>query len=113
MDLSRPNTAFRKHVLPLAVSAAISTTGVATAQTLEEVVVTATKRQESVMDVPLAITALSGNFIADTNLDDVKDLISYTPGVSGNSQDSYIDAVSVRDRREVAAVRKMLGATLR
>jgi iron complex outermembrane receptor protein len=69
------------------------------AQTLEEVVVTATKRQESVMDVPLAITALSGNFIADTNLDDVKDLISYTPGVSGNSQDSYIDAVSVRGVR--------------
>ena len=51
------------------------------------------------MDVPLAITALSGNFIADTNLDDVKDLISYTPGVSGNSQDSYIDAVSVRGVR--------------
>ena len=43
------------------------------------------------MDVPLAITALSGDFIEDTNLNDVKDLISYTPGVSGNSQDSYID----------------------
>ena len=99
MNFSRPTNTFRKHVLPLAVSAAVTTTGVATAQTLEEVVVTATKRQESVMDVPLAITALSGNFIADTNLDDVKDLISYTPGVSGNSQDSYIDAVSVRGVR--------------
>src|SRR5690606_28487251 len=31
------------------------------AQELEEIVVTATKRAESVMDVPLAITAMSGD----------------------------------------------------
>ena len=99
MNFSQSRNGFHRHLLPLAVSAAVGTTGVVSAQTLEEVVVTATKREESVMDVPLAITALSGNFIADTNLDDVKDLISYTPGVSGNSQDSYIDAVSVRGVR--------------
>jgi len=99
VNFSRHNSAFHKHLLPLAVSAAVGSTPLAMAQTLEEVVVTATKRQESVMDLPLAITARSGNFIADTNLDDVKDLISYTPGVSGNSQDSYIDAVSVRGVR--------------
>ncbi|GAB3312762.1 TonB-dependent receptor [Haliea atlantica] len=69
------------------------------AQTLEEVVVTATKRSESVQDVPLAITALSGNFVNQVNLNDVKDLVSYTPGVTGNSQDSYIDAISVRGVR--------------
>ena len=80
----------------LAVSAALISTGPAVAQTLEEVIVVATKREQGVMDVPLAITALSGDFIEDTNLNDVKDLISYTPGVSGNSQDSYIDAVSIR-----------------
>lgn len=89
---------FRRTALPLAVSAALAS-GHSFAQTLEEVVVTATKRQESVMDVPLAITALSGNFIAETNLNDVKDLVSYTPGVSGNSQDSFIDAISVRGVR--------------
>jgi hypothetical protein len=99
VNFSQSRSRFHRHLLPLAVSAAVGTTGVVSAQTLEEVVVTATKREESVMDVPLAITALSGNFIADTNLDDVKDLISYTPGVSGNSQDSYIDAVSVRGVR--------------
>ena len=76
MNLSRSNKSFhKKHLLPLAVSAAVGTSGLAVAQTLEEVVVTATKRQGRVMDVPLAITALSGNFIAATNLDDVKDLI--------------------------------------
>ena len=89
----------RRTALPLAVSAALIAPLPSWAQELEEVVVTATKREESVMDVPLAITALSGNFIADTNLNDVKDLIAYTPGVTGNSQDSYIDAVSMRGVR--------------
>jgi iron complex outermembrane receptor protein len=69
------------------------------AQTLEEVMVTATKRSESVQDVPLAITALSGDFVSKMNLDDVKDLVSFTPGVTGNSQDSFIDAISVRGIR--------------
>ena len=93
---TKPNT---KLLLPLAVSAALISTGPAVAQTLEEVIVVATKREQGVMDVPLAITALSGDFIAETNLNDVKDLIAYTPGVSGNSQDSYIDAVSIRGVR--------------
>lgn len=65
----------------------------------EEVVVTATKREKSIQDVALAITALSGNFIESVNLNDVKDLISFTPGITGNSQDSFIDAISIRGIR--------------
>lgn len=68
-------------------------------QQLEEIIVTATKREETVQEVPLAITALSGDFIRGVNLNDVKDLISFTPGITGNSQDSFIDAVSVRGIR--------------
>lgn len=68
---------------------------------LEEITVTATKRAESVMDVPLAITAMSGEFIRDTNLNDIKDLISFTPGISGNSKDSFLDFVSVRGIRTI------------
>ena len=63
---------------------------------LEEIVVTATKREESVMDVPLAVQALSGDFLRDANLDDVKDLVHFTPGVTGNSKDSFLDAIRVR-----------------
>lgn len=63
---------------------------------IEEIIVTATKRAESVMDVPLAIQALSGDFIRDVNLNDVKDLVQFTPGVTGNSKDSFIDSVRVR-----------------
>ena len=85
-----------------AVTAAIMVSAIATpamSQSLEEVIVTATKRNESVQDVPLAITALSGEFVNKVNLDDVKDLVSFTPGVTGNSQDSFIDAISVRGIR--------------
>ncbi|MCB1848103.1 MAG: TonB-dependent receptor [Halieaceae bacterium] len=84
--------------LATAVSVVVASTlpAVAMGQVLEEIIVTATKRSESVMDVPLAISAVSGKLIREANLDDVKDLISYTPGVTGNSQDSFIDFVSVR-----------------
>ena len=92
----------QRTAIASAISSAIFVSSLATpvfAQEIEEIVVTATKRAESVQDVPLAITALSGNFIQDVNLDDVKDLISFTPGITGNSQDSFIDAVSVRGIR--------------
>ncbi len=85
-----------------AVSAAVMASALAipaTSQTLEEVFVTATKRSESVQDVPLAITALSGDFVNEANLTSVKDLVAFAPGVSGNSQDSFIDAISVRGIR--------------
>jgi iron complex outermembrane receptor protein len=97
---ARPH--IRKNTLAGAVSAAVMASTLSTpaaSQVLEEVIVTATKRAESVQDVPLAITALSGEFINKVNLTDVKDLVSFTPGVSGNSQDSFIDAISVRGIR--------------
>ena len=92
----------RRCRLAEAVTAAIAGTAVAAAgnaQGTEEVIVTATKRAEAVQDVPLAITALTGDFARGVNLNDVKDLVSFTPGVTGNSQDSFIDAISVRGIR--------------
>ncbi len=92
----------RKKTMALAISATVMASAIASpawSQSLEEVIVTATKRSESVQDVPLAITALSGDFISKMNLNDIKDLVSYTPGVTGNSQDSFIDAISVRGIR--------------
>ena len=68
---------------------------------LEEITVTATKRAESVMDVPLAITAMTGEYIRAVNLNDVKDLIAFTPGITGNSKDSFLDFVSVRGIRTI------------
>ncbi|HKK22585.1 MAG TPA: TonB-dependent receptor, partial [Pseudohaliea sp.] len=81
--------------LSLAVSAALFS-GASSAQQLEEVIVTATKRAESVMDVPLAVQALSGDFLRTVNTDDIKDLVAFTPGVTGNSKDSFLDTIAVR-----------------
>lgn len=69
------------------------------AQKLEEVVVTATKRAESVLDVSLSMTAMTGAETRLLNLNDIKDLISFTPGITGNSKDSFLDTVSVRGIR--------------
>jgi iron complex outermembrane receptor protein len=90
----------RRSAVATAVSAALLATSLsAQAQQVEEIIVTATKREESLQEVPLAITALTGDFTESVNLDDVKDLISFTPGITGNSQDSFIDAVSIRGVR--------------
>ncbi len=80
----------------LAAIAAGPVPAVAAEGVIEEIVVTVQRREESLSDVPLAVTALSGDFIRDVNLDDVKDLISFTPGVTGNSKDSFIDTINIR-----------------
>ena len=94
-------TVFRRTALAQSVSAIVLTSvaGTAAAQQIDEVIVTATKRAESIQDVPLAITAFTGDFVKDVNLDDVKDLVTFTPGVTGNSHDSFIDAISIRGVR--------------
>ncbi|MCJ9430285.1 TonB-dependent receptor [Kordiimonas marina] len=63
---------------------------------LEEIVVTAQKRAQSVQDVPIAITAFDGNFTKRVHLDDVKDLVKFAPGFAGNSKDSFIDYINIR-----------------
>jgi iron complex outermembrane receptor protein len=97
LNIARPRSG--KKSLSIAVTSALlaGTMSVPSqAQQFEEMIVTATKRSQSVMDVPLAITAISGNAMKEANLDDVKDLIAYSLGVTGNSKDSFIDYVSVR-----------------
>jgi outer membrane receptor protein involved in Fe transport len=54
----------------------------AAASTLNEVVVTAQKRSERVQDVPLSITAYSGNALIERGVTDISKLGYETPGVS-------------------------------
>ena len=96
-DFRRPERTLLAQAISTALIAGVAS-GPLLAQELEleEIIVTATKRAESVMDVPIAIQALSGDFIREINLNDVKDLTQFTPGVTGNSKDSFIDSVRVR-----------------
>ena len=47
---------------------------------LEELVVTARKREENVLEVPLSITALTADNIEAKGIGEFKDMIAFTPG---------------------------------
>ena len=47
---------------------------------IEELVVTARKREENVLDVPLSITALTADNIEAKGIGEFKDMIAFTPG---------------------------------
>lgn len=49
---------------------------------LEEITVTARKREESLQDIPLSITALTSKDIANRGVSELRDIIDLTPGLS-------------------------------
>lgn len=49
---------------------------------LEEVVVTATKRERSLQDVPISVAALTGETISNMNIRNLEDLATYIPNFS-------------------------------
>jgi len=60
---------------------AASTAGTAQAQ-IEEVVVTATKREQSMQDVPVAVQALQGQQLRELGISNFEDYIQYLPNVT-------------------------------
>src|SRR5262245_19434064 len=52
---------------------------------LEEVVVTAQKREESIQDVPIAVTALTGDALEQQKIVDLRSLGNTIPNVQINS----------------------------
>jgi len=48
---------------------------------LEEIVVTAQKRAESLQDTPIAITAFSANALVDKGINDISEIANFTPGL--------------------------------
>jgi outer membrane receptor protein involved in Fe transport len=74
---------FRASVLSAAVaSTVVPNYAAAQEQLLEEVVVTATRRAESVQDIPLNITALSSNLIERERLSNISDIARRVPGMT-------------------------------
>src|SRR6187402_2418696 len=63
---------------------------------LEEVVITAQKRQQSLQDVPLSVSAFSGDMLKEGRMLDVRAIVGFTPGFSGNTEDGFTDALSMR-----------------
>ncbi len=49
---------------------------------IEEIIVTAQKREQNVQDVPISISAFSGDFIEASGADDLQSLAYYTPNLT-------------------------------
>ena len=56
---------------------------------LEEIVVTATKREESLRDIPQSITALSGGDLERSGAQGIDDIVKKVPGVNIASENGY------------------------
>ena len=84
--------------LPIAILAAtFSATPVLAAQ-LEEVIVTAQKREQSMQDVPFSVSAISGKTLRDSGVVDIMDLQTITPSLMTPSTGSPGQGASFRLR---------------
>ncbi|MBR9911714.1 MAG: TonB-dependent receptor [Gammaproteobacteria bacterium] len=63
---------------------------------LEEIVVTAQKRSESVQDVPIAINALAGDMLNDLGVKDADDIENLYPNLSTNNRSAVSSGFAIR-----------------
>jgi len=67
------------------------------AQMLEEVIVTAQKREQNLQDVPIAVSAFTGEMLAQSGVKDVFDLQANVPSlIVGSAQNSNVTAFGIR-----------------
>jgi iron complex outermembrane receptor protein len=95
-DCSRANAHLSRCLL-VGAAALLVAPGSAGAQVLDEIVVTAQKREQNLQDVAVSVTAFSGAQMQQLGLSSAADLVSQTPGlqVSG-SGGGAINTFSVR-----------------
>lgn len=63
---------------------------------VDEIVVTAQRRAQSVTDVPMSITAVSGETLSELGVTDVSDLVKVTPGLSAVESGAAVPVYSLR-----------------
>jgi len=78
------NKSVNHKYMPLLLSAAVAMPGIAYAQ-LEEVIVTSERRQASVQDVPVAVSAFNEELVEQLQIDDTLDLIHVVPNMFGGN----------------------------
>ncbi len=77
-----------------ATDATASDAAVAVPGGLEEIVVTATRREENINRVPISVTAFSQDMLDQKGIRDFQDIVRFTPGVSIDSTGT--NAISIR-----------------
>ncbi len=68
--------------------AALVATGHAAAAPLEEVIVTAQKREQNLQDVPMAVSAIGGEALAAAGIDNIQDLTKLVPSLKFTAADN-------------------------
>lgn len=104
MRISKTLKGLALATLPAAISAPASAQGPVSegALVLEEVVVTARRRSESVLEAPLSVTAFNAQMIQDAGIQRVEDFIALTPNVTlATSQGIGTSFLSIRGITQV------------
>jgi iron complex outermembrane receptor protein len=63
---------------------------------LTEIIVTATRRSESIQSVPGEVTALTGNSLSQLNAHDFSDFAAYVPGLSYAASGPATNLIAIR-----------------
>ncbi len=90
-----------KHALIASTFLSLGATGAAaqgTASFTEEIVVTATKREQSIQDVPIAVSAYSGELLRQAGITDVRELTQLSPSLFLTSSASEVAGAVARIR---------------
>ncbi|MCY4426110.1 MAG: TonB-dependent receptor [Halieaceae bacterium] len=91
---------FRRYTAPIALVLAAPATAIApstwaqdtSALALEEVLVTARKREENIQDTPISVTAISSEMIEQAKMFKVADLEQHTPNLTIRSSDNGVSS---------------------
>ncbi|QIL89189.1 TonB-dependent receptor plug domain-containing protein [Microbulbifer sp. SH-1] len=95
-DQSGKNRFFTLSTLSAAIAVTTALSGAASAAEIEEVVVTAQKRAENLQDVPIAISAFTGDNMKAMGVKNLTDLGKFTPGVEMNNDTPLQPTYSIR-----------------
>ena len=82
------------YAAPFAGAADVTEPDISAGPSLEEITVTATRREESISRVPISITAISQDAIDNKGIKDFSDVVRFTPGVAFDS--SQTNQISIR-----------------
>ena len=84
---------FKKKGISLLVAATACCSGAVQAQQLEEVMVTAQKREQSLQDVPMAVSAMSAQQMQEQGIETLEDLSLYMPTLEVNTTTAPVNNI--------------------
>jgi len=78
------------------VAAVMPQTGISQERVIEEIVVSAQKKEENASDVPLTVTALTGETLDEMNVSNFDEYIEYLPNVTNGGRGPGQSTIYIR-----------------